>query len=166
MLRPLFAAAAFALLAGCSSVQPPRVSVPDAVLADRSADGGVVCVTLRAENPNDEAIPLREVRYALWLDGKQVFQGTRAPEATVRGFGGVDLPLPASLPGKLPAGRARYRVEGELQYLRPGALSETLAEGGLYLPSVAFSHEGDIDLDALVPPASGPAREYRPARTR
>jgi hypothetical protein len=166
MIRTLFPACALALLAGCSSVQPPRLTVPAAVLADRSADGAVVCVTLRAENPNDEALPLREVRYALWLDGKEVFRGVRSPEATIRGFGGVDVPLPAAVPGSPGAGTSRYRVEGELQYLRPGALSETLAEGGLYLPTVAFSREGEIDLGTIVPPVTGPARDYRPARPR
>lgn len=140
-----------ALIAGCSGVRSPNLSVSSAAPVARSADGIALEFTVDAENPNDTGLPLRTVEYTVELDGKQVFKGTRAPEATLRRLGTQRLTLPAvanlaehpELAGK---GRVPYRINGWVTYVAPGQLAEIMFDAGVSVPSSSFEDSGELDL--------------------
>lgn len=143
---------------GCALYTSPRLGVTDARLTERSADGLVVTFTVEAANPNRVELPLRDIRYTLWLDGRRVFSGTRSAEATLARLSRQELTIPAAArPDALPraAGVVPYRIRGELTYRTPGKLAAVLFDTGVPAPTSAFSHEGVVDLG----PAPGSALE-------
>lgn len=140
---------ALVFAAGCSSVSPPSLSVSDAGLGEVTPEGRVLNFVVEAENRNDKELPLREVRYRLSLDGREVFSGVRSSEASVRRFGSQTFRLPVvlraedlqGLEGLVP-----YTLRAELTYLAPGALAETLFDTGVSRPKTSFTDRGMIDL--------------------
>lgn len=135
---------------GCSSYEAPSLDVAAVRLREQTAQGVVFDFTLDAENSNSEAIPLRSVRYTLYLDGDPVFTGFRSPEATLRRFGTQQVKLPAVM--ELGAGKSRptgtvdYRLEGTIEYITPGELAKLLYDSDIQRPTVSFLKEGKIDL--------------------
>ncbi len=116
---------------------------------DRTDEGVVLAITLEADNTNDQALPLREVSYAVYLDGAKVFEGERSAEATIRRFGSQRIVLPAAFVPTFPIeGVRRCRVEGTLTYLVPGVLAEALFDADVVRPSTSFAVEGEADLEA------------------
>ncbi len=139
---------AAAPLAACSSLRPPEISVSGASVAGSSDEGITLAFTLDAANASAAAIPLREVRYDVFLDGRLAFSGYRSPEATLRRFGVQQLYLPAAIPAAgigRPVGPVRYELRGEIVYQAPGAFAETLFDAELMRPTAAFSGAGTID---------------------
>jgi len=136
---------------GCSSYSAPSLKVVQGTTAERSADAVVLNFLIEGENPNDVALPLKDVRYDLYVGGRKIFSGYRSPEATLRRFGTRQLILPVAVPvaqaGDL-AGNASYRLEGVLEYTTPGAWAELLFENDLRRPSVTFRGEGQLDQPA------------------
>jgi hypothetical protein len=143
------------LLAGCST-QPPRISVQSAALTERTDAGMVVNLTMLADNPNSDALPLRDVTYTVWLADKPVFAGVRSAQATVARYGTQTFALLAAFPlDAAPAGGTQpFRVSGTLRYLVPGALAETLFDVHVLRPSTEFRGSGIVDLSTVqAPPA-------------
>lgn len=140
---------ALAVGAGCSTVSSPRLSVTDASLGEVTDEGRVVVFQIEAANRNDRELPLREVRYRFSLEGREVFRGVRSSEASVRRFGRQTFRLPVVLRAEDIEGlqgRVRYTLRGEVTYLAPGALAETLFDTGVSRPKTSFSDEGVLDL--------------------
>jgi hypothetical protein len=141
-----------ALLVGCSAYAPPRLVVVGTRVASSSPDGIVLEFTFEATNTNEVELPLREARYKVSLDGKEVFSGVRSPEATLRRLGSQQIVIPAAVAlseGRPhPTGIARYRVAGELGYTTPGEIAQVLFDTGVRRPVVSFSHDGQIELGA------------------
>lgn len=137
--------AAASLLAGCSSVSPPDVSVGAATISQTDA-GSLLLIELNAENPNREPLPLREVRYSVEVNGTRVFEGIRSAESTLRRYGSRAIMLPVSLPPTSPGAvnAGTFRVVGELSYKEPGAFAQTLLDVELVDPSVSFSGGGEF----------------------
>ncbi|MBS0197235.1 MAG: LEA type 2 family protein [Planctomycetes bacterium] len=134
-------------LVGCSSTQAPTFAVTSATMKDRSPDGVVLEFTLDADNPNNEALPLQDVTYDVSLDGKQVFHGVRSAEATLRRYGRQQLTLPACVAAADAAGPlAKYRISGEVVYVVPGAIAQTLFDQEVFRPTANFSGEGTVEL--------------------
>src|SRR5262245_59188872 len=108
---------------GCTSYAPPTLSVASATLTERTESGMVLEFTLTAQNKNSVALPLKEMRYRLELDGREVFRGYRSPEATLRRYGQQVLKVPAAItlgPDQPPpSGLVKYRLEGTLTYVVP-----------------------------------------------
>ncbi len=144
-------------LTGCGghSYAAPKLRVTDAAVTERSDAGVVMKFTIEADNPNEEALPLREVRYDVYVDQRRVFSGYRSPEATLRRFGTqiVSLPAVIALPAgqAAPGGTASYRVTGTLVYQTPGSFAEVLFDNDLRRPTVGFSEDGQIDLSTIKP---------------
>jgi hypothetical protein len=141
----LAAAAALAGMGGCSSTPAPEISVLGVSPSDRTPDGVLMLVRLEAQSTAEDALPLREVSYRVRLDGREVFRGSRSPEATLRRFGSQTLLLPVVFPsadGPAPAGR--YEVEGTLRYAEPGTIAEVLLDLGVRTPSVSFRGSGQV----------------------
>lgn len=135
-------------LGACSSTFDPRVRLVGVEMREKTAEGVVLAITLEADNETDQALPLRELTYSVYLDGERVFTGERSAEATIRRFGTQRVILPAAFAPKVPLkGTMRCRVEGDLTYLVPGALAEALFDADVVRPSVAFSVEGEATLE-------------------
>ncbi|MFA6046473.1 MAG: LEA type 2 family protein [Phycisphaerales bacterium] len=132
------------LLGACSSIQPPRLWVESARVRDQSDQGAVVEFTIRADNPNADALPLRDTDYTVTLNNAEVFRGVRSAQCTLPGFGQQTFVLPAAVPGHLPGGPLTYRIRGDVEYILPGAWQETLADSGLPQPTANLSGEGEI----------------------
>jgi hypothetical protein len=161
LILPLILSTACALMSGgCgSSYAAPKLRVTNATVAERTDAGVVLDFTVEADNVNEEALPLREVRYDVYVDQRKVFSGYRSPEATLRRFGTQQVRLPAVIatgPGQTPpSGTASYRVVGTLVYFTPGSIAEILFENDLRKPSVSFSEDGQVDLSAAPTRTSG-----------
>lgn len=135
---------------GCSSYSAPSLKVTSAV-ATRSATGTVIDFTVDASNRNEVELPLREVRYSVSLDGREVFRGVRSPEASLRRLGVQTLHIPAVVPPELsPGAGARYTIEGQLGYTTPGSFAQVLFDIKVRRPTVAFRQEGEV---MVAPPA-------------
>lgn len=149
--------------AGCSSTRPPGLTIQSAELTEQTDAGMVVTFTVLADNPNPDALPLRDAQYTVSLAGKPVFSGVRSAQATVRRFGTQTFTLPAAIPAT-PAGRGvePFEISGKLTYLVPGALAETLFDIHVLRPSTSFGGKGDVDLSRLTPPAKPQAPETAP----
>jgi hypothetical protein len=142
---------ALASLAGCTGYAPPRLEVTDARIVETSPDATVVRFTFEAENPNESELPLREIRYSVWIEGREVFGGIRSPESTLRRLGAQSFTIPAVIAAaEAPAPAASYTIEGTLVYITPGSFAQVLFETGVRRPSVGFRHEGTLA------PAAGP----------
>jgi hypothetical protein len=108
-----------------------------------------------AENPSDKPLPLKDATYSLSIDGKKVFEGQRSPESTLRKFSTNRLYFPVAVPSSVNlAGRAEFRANGNVVFLRPGKLNEILYEYGLVRPSTGFNGAGQIDLNQTSSPVS------------
>lgn len=136
------------LLGGCAFHSTPTLTVTDARITERTADGVKVEFEIDAVNDNDVPLTLRETRYSLSLDGRTVFRGARAPTATLARRSTQRLVLPAVIPtasfGEL-SGEMSYRLSGSLLYLTPGELSKRLYEAHLRRPDASFGDRGVID---------------------
>ncbi|MEL7474431.1 MAG: LEA type 2 family protein [Planctomycetota bacterium] len=138
-----------ACLSACSRYAAPQISVADARVAERTSQGVVIDFTLDAVNTNEVELPLKSIEYALYLDGRRVFDGARQPEATLRRFGTQQIRVPAAFSldrVEDPTGsEIPYRLEGKVVYLTPGELADVAFDARVYRPSVSFSDRGRID---------------------
>jgi hypothetical protein len=140
---------AAALLAGCSG-PAPTFRVLDIEVSDESPQATVVTVTLEGENRGEEALPLRDVRYTLSLDGRPVFSGVRSAEATLPAGGVERVRLPVAITaeqagGPLTGTQRPYSLSGSVQYLSSGSIAEVLFDSGLRQPTASFSESGSLD---------------------
>lgn len=158
-MRAFVALAPAVMLAGCAAYKPPDLGVATVALADQSPAGYVLRFRLDARNDNPEPLPLREVRYALRLDGREVFRGVRGAEATLRRFGTQVIDLPAAVPVAPgegpPAGVVRYELQGTLIYVTPGRLGQLFFDTGVARPTLDFRRRGELDLSAAGPNTPG-----------
>ena len=139
-----------AVLPSCTSYAPPELDVADVSVRGTTQEGMILDFTLDAENMNSEALPLRSVRYTLYLNGAPVFTGFRSPEATLRRYGTQQVTLPAVMalgPGKeAPRGHIDYRLEGTIEYITPGELAKLLYDSNIQRPTVSFEKAGTLDI--------------------
>ncbi len=138
--------------AGCGQ-RSPRVAVAAVTLGDSSDEALVLQFQLDLVNRGSEPLELREFRYRLSVDGKQVFQGRRAAEATLGASATRRMGVPAVLrydrvgwtatdrPAEVP-----YTMSGSLLYVSPGELAEILFDTGVRKPTVDFGGKGTIRL--------------------
>lgn len=125
---------------GCGTYAAPKLDVERARVVESSPAGKVIQFELSAENVNAEALPLRDVRYDVFVDGAKVFEGRRSAEATLRAFGTQTLVLPATVAAgtALPSGNANVEIRGELVYQTPGIFADILFDNELRTPTVSF----------------------------
>jgi hypothetical protein len=172
MLRPMelprhavilaWALAGLAALGGCGSVPAPSVLVESAQVTRREGGAAVLEFDVLAQNRSPTPLPLARVRYRVFLDGREVFNGERSAEATLSNFGVARLALPAGLADDPGAVTADYRLEGEVEFLRPEAIYQTLDDAGWYRPGVPFAAEGRVDMARVEERRRGPARDLAP----
>lgn len=154
---------------GCAGVRDPSIALHDAALLGSNPEGCTMRLTLELVNPNREPLELRTVDYAVRADGREVFAGRRAAEATIPARGRAELALPvvipharAGWPGAPPPDFA-VSVRGTLKYTSPGELAEALLDAGVRRPRVSFSLSGRITAPGSTPTAgSGSADAQAP----
>lgn len=131
------------VLGACSSGNPPTFSVLSAEVTQRSDEGTLVSIDIQADNPNADPLPLPEVQYEVFIDGRRAFAGTRSPQTTLRAFGRQSFTIPAAIEGDVPEG-APFRVSGQVRYQPPGAWRETLTDMGFGLPTSGLNGDGVV----------------------
>lgn len=146
----LVAGALASALAGCSGTTPPRATITDARMRERSPEAAVVEFVLEASNPNDIELPLRDITYTLSLEGREVFSGRREAMATIPRGGTQTVVLPAVIPageGGVEPGLHRYTLSGRVRYSLPSQLADLLFDTKISRPGVSFRDEGEVDLE-------------------
>lgn len=142
-------------LAGCFGGGTPIIKVVEVRPESVTPEGRRFVIVVDAENPSDKPLPLKDATYSLSIDGKKVFEGQRSPESTLRKFSTNRLYFPVAVPSSVNlAGRAEFRANGNVVFLRPGKLNEILYEYGVIRPSTGFSGSGAIDLNQTSSPVS------------
>jgi hypothetical protein len=101
----------------------------------------VLLIDVVATNPNQSAIPLKGVTYRVDLSGEKVFEGTRDAQASVRGYGVQTFTLPVPVSTSYLSRGATFRVSGDVTYVAPETLANTLYDNGLRSWSTAFAGE-------------------------
>lgn len=147
--RPLppLALVLLAPIAGCVATAPPRLSIADVQVTGVTDQGSTMVVVVRAENPNDQPLPLRNINYTVSLAGQQVFAATRAAEGVLPRFGTLDLALPVAVPARdRPSGDTDLRLSLVLGYLAPGKIAETLYDAGISRPTVSGQGDTTVNL--------------------
>lgn len=136
-------------LGGCSGYAPPSLSVAGVSVAAESEHGVVIDFAIDAQNVNSVELPLKQVRYSLTLDGREVFSGVRSPEASLRRLGTqrFHIPVAVAVGPEEPkfTGKHGYALQGTLLYITPGQLAEVLFDIKWRRPSVGFREEGTLD---------------------
>jgi len=141
------------LVSGCSGVSAPQVDIAGAWLSAVSDEGFVIDFAVNLANPNNRPLQLSEMRYTVTAaDGGAVYHGRRSAEATLSAAGRKTILIPAVVlfdetgANQVPSAMT-YSIRGELWYLAPGALAETLFDAGVQKPSVSFGGEGTIHFE-------------------
>ncbi|MBK9188443.1 MAG: hypothetical protein HUU18_06725 [Phycisphaerales bacterium] len=137
MKRFILLALAVGVLGGCSSHPSPKLTVAHAAVGAQSDAGTVVNITLNAANTGPKAVPLRDVRYSVRVEGGPEFEGVRSAQTTLNRYGTATIVLPAAFTSPIPAG-ARLIVSGTVVYVPPGTISQTLLEAEIVEPTVSF----------------------------
>ncbi|MBN8596398.1 MAG: hypothetical protein J0L78_01865 [Planctomycetes bacterium] len=168
MSKPVFALLAFALLplSGCTGVSSPKLTIVDVHQDESEPTGRRMIIVVKAENLSDVQLPLRDASYTVRLDGRQVFEGQRSPESTLRKWGVQELRFPVAIPAEQwPSSNApvRYEISGSLVYLPPGKFNEILYDYGLLRPKAGFRGNGEVSLHGPSVSAPSPVAQVTPA---
>jgi hypothetical protein len=155
VLWPLILALVAPAVAGCSSIRPPGVRVSEVAVVERTEEALTLEFGLDLHNPNGEPLELISFDYHASVDGRRVFEGRWAAQATLAPRGSNRLTIPAVVrfdradweSSGVPA-EAQVAVSGRLLYLTPGALAEILLDTGVRRPRVRFSGRGQASLAA------------------
>jgi len=145
-------ALAFGLLAfsGCSLLVPkletPTLSIVNVELLDSTLWEQHARVRLRVQNPNDRALPIKGLSYALEIEGQQFAHGVSSAGFTVPALGEAefDMSITANMASTLInlLGRGSDPLGQEVKYRIRGKIS--LAAG--MLRSIPFEQDGSFKL--------------------
>ena len=137
-------------LAGCSLLAP-QVFVGDAQFVEASDEALRVDIQLDLMNLNNEPIELKQFDYTVSVDGRRIYSGRRAAQATLSALGEASVVLPAIVTyeaaGWTSAERpdtADWSINGSVLYLTPGALAEILLDTRFREPRAAFRGDGSV----------------------
>jgi len=150
------------LAGGCGRHQAPPLEVQQVAITEQTAEAVVVSFVIRASNRNSEPLPLRDVRYSMSVNGRQVFEAVRSGEATIPRFGQTEFTVPVALTlgeGRDlpdgPVGQVPYELNGTVEYLLPGTIAEVLFDSDIRRPKASFSESGRLDFTATPPMSVG-----------
>ncbi|MFG0246962.1 MAG: LEA type 2 family protein [Phycisphaerales bacterium JB052] len=132
-------------LGGCSNALAPSFEAVGVREVERDADRSVLEFSVRATNPNPDPIPLRSVSYSVSIGDSIVFEGVRSPETTLHTFSSHEFVLPAVVPSALLEGSFDYALQGSVQYIPPGRLSEVLFDAEVRVPVAPIEIIGTIN---------------------
>jgi len=137
--------------AGCAGYRPPSIRLADVRLAERTDEAASFRFELIVENPNEDPVELREIRYTLALDGETIYHGRRAALTTLHAGTTSVIVLPAVVrfdragwPADALPPRADYELAGGMVYVTPGTLAEMLLDTGVRTPTASFRQVGSL----------------------
>jgi LEA14-like dessication related protein len=143
--RAVLAALAAALtlaLAGCSSIERPRLTVEGVTVNGLSAEGVELQVDIKVTNPNDFAAEAAGILYTLEINGVEVLDGRQDDPVSVPAGGSADVTVPvtlrwtggtAALQDILTGGEQRWKLHGRVT-VRSGIMQKTFpfSENGTF----------------------------------
>ena len=134
-------------LGGCNKALAPSFTAVGVREVQNDGDRSVIEFLVKATNPNQEPIPLRQVHYTVELNGEQVFAGVRSPETTLHTYASHVFTLPAVLERSsfAGAGVVNYTLRGTVQYIPPGQLAEVLFDAKMKVPQATLKLSGTIN---------------------
>jgi LEA14-like dessication related protein len=146
---------------GCETLKAPSVSVQIAEVAAHTDEAFAVNVPVQMTNPNDVELELRDFRYVVSLNGKEVYRGRRAAQATLPAHADRRIVLPGVVrldqlgPAAAGAGgpEATIGIQGTLTYVTPGQIADLLFDYNVHKPTVGFSGSGAVPL--MTTPSDG-----------
>lgn len=147
MNKSLFALAAALLLAGCTTLQPPAVSLVNVQLGAATALETNAQFTLRLTNETPEPLMLNGGAFKIYIDGHFVGDGVSAETLTLPRFSSGTMTVSVHLSHWRLASRIRplldsrrfdYRIAGKLYATQPAG-------------TIRVSEEGRLDLNELRP---------------
>jgi LEA14-like dessication related protein len=148
MMRPLTGVLVF-LLAACAALAPkleaPNLSIVDVELQKSDLFEQRLKVRMRVQNPNDRALPIKGLSYALELEGEDFARGVTAESFNVPAFGEAefDMNVTANMAATLVKLLSRKGGAGEtVSYRIVGKVA--LSEG--FLRSIPFEEKGSFEL--------------------
>jgi len=142
MNKSLFALAAALLLAGCTTVQPPAVSLVNVQLGAATALETNAQFTLRLTNQTPEPLRLNGGAFKIYLDGHFVGDGVSAEAITLPRFSSGTMTasvhlshwrLASLIRPLIEARRFDYRITGKLYATEPAGTIRVSEEGRLDL---------------------------------
>ena len=152
MFRPVLLGFALLLATGCAGYRPPSIQLVGVRLVEQSDEAATFQFDLELKNPNDEPIELREFRYTLRLNDRDVFVGRRAATTTLQPGTVNQDSLPTVIRYETMGWTSRalpetveYQLSGTLLYVTPGELAEILLDTGVRKPTVRFSRSGRLE---------------------
>lgn len=138
---------------GCSGFSGPDMKVSGVVVSNATDEGLELEIYLGLTNNNDTGMELRLYEYSVWVDGTRAYQGVWAAEQTIPAASERSAMVPAVLLDKqlgwskeARPQQVRMRIMGDVLYIAPGQLAETLLEWGLYQPHQTFGVEDSVEL--------------------
>lgn len=144
-------------MTGCKindGIATPTATVEGVRVVRQSEDGASLQVTVRMENPNTVALPLKNANFTLVLTGIGEFSFIDTPHVTLPakrtdgdfgpGLQFLNLAAAIATEGKDTQGAA-YRVRGSIIYEPPGEIRRLLTESSVPLPAMNFSQSGTLD---------------------
>lgn len=138
----LLAAAVALGVAGCSSIEQPKLTVESVTFAGLSAEGIELEVAIKVTNPNDFAAEAAGILYTLEINDVEVLDGRQDDPVSVpaRGFSDVTVPVTlrwgggaGALQDILEGGEQRWRLHGRVT-VRSGIIQKTFpfSESGTF----------------------------------
>ena len=138
----------FAALSACTSLneldQPPRITLVNLKPVQIQLLEQRYLVTIRIQNPNPVALPIRGLDYALSINGSPFADGVSNQRITIPAYGEktIDLGVTSTIIKLLDQIRRFSENTGTVTY----GISGTLGVDGLS-QGVPFKRDGEIDLD-------------------
>lgn len=143
MNKFLFTLAAALLFAGCTTVQPPAVSLVNVQLGAATALETNAQFTLRLTNATPESLGLTGGAFKIYLNGAFVGDGVSAEAVTLPRFGSGTMTVSVNLSHWRIATRIRPLLESKiLDYRITGKLYASQPAG-----TIRVSEEGRLDLN-------------------
>ena len=142
-----------AVLSACSSLNAlehePRVSLVNLKPVQIQLLEQRYLATIRIQNPNPVALPVRGLEYAISINGSQFADGVSSQKITIPAYGEktIELGVTSTIIKLLDQIRRFSESEGTITYGISGTLGIEGIGGG-----IEFRRDGEIDLDYERPP--------------
>jgi hypothetical protein len=144
---------------GCSAYRSPAATIASAHVQERGEEAMAVHFAIELTNSNQVSIELVQFKYDVEIDGRKVYSGVRAAQATLAANGQRRMIIPAVLrfdrlgwsPQSFPP-QAEYEISGTLQYITPGEIAQILFDTGVRKPKAGFTSSGQLVFEQ--PPAN------------
>jgi Conserved secreted protein len=149
-VKAIALAIVFSILAGCSTLVPhletPSLSIVNVELQESTLWQQRVKVRMHVQNPNDRALPIKGLSYALEVNGEDFANGVSAASFTVPALGEAefDMNITANVASSLIRllGKGSDPMGDQLDYRIKGKIS--LSQG--LLRSIPFEEHGTFKL--------------------